>query len=419
MDRQARARVDLECMLLDETKEPKALPLSLLENITNNFSPGHKIGSGGFAVVYKGVLDNGTVAVKKLSNTYLYEDKFWQEIECLMKAKHKNIVRFLGYCSDTQEEFLKYEGKSIMAGIQERILCFEYVPKGDLLKYISDASSGLEWRDRYKIIKGICEGLNYLHTQNIVHLDLKPANILMDDKMVPKITDFGVSRCFKEDQTRTIVTIVAGTPGYLAPEFTNGVITFKYDLYALGVIIMEILTGAKGYHEAGEVLERWSSRLETSQKLQDQLDVYLVELRFPVRTNTDEHTVFRLIEKSTKPWRCFASLPLYGIVPSRFTTYTLVVTTQQQERLPEETEYDLILQSSLSGDKKIPTSRDQSKYKKLFDEAKESGSEVREMLKTVFASQEQTMSATISRRIKVWSSLFTCIHAPTLKFFSF
>uniref|UniRef100_A0A453GEV5 non-specific serine/threonine protein kinase n=1 Tax=Aegilops tauschii subsp. strangulata TaxID=200361 RepID=A0A453GEV5_AEGTS len=117
----------------------------------------------------------------------------------------------------------------------------------------ADASSGLEWRDRYKIIKGICEGLNYLHTQNIVHLDLKPANILMDDKMVPKITDFGVSRCFKEDQTRTIVTIVAGTPGYLAPEFTNGVITFKYDLYALGVIIMEILTGAKGYHEAGEV----------------------------------------------------------------------------------------------------------------------------------------------------------------------
>nr|CDM85886.1 unnamed protein product [Triticum aestivum] len=429
MERQVSARFDLECMLLDETKEPKALPLSLLQDITKNFSAGHEIGSGGFAVVYKGVLDNGTVAVKKLSNTHLHEDKFRLEIECLMKAKHRNIVRFLGYCSDRQEEFLKYEGKSIMAGIQERLLCFEYVQKGDLVKYISDASSGLEWRDRYKIIKGICEGLNYLHTQNIVHLDLKPANILMDDKMVPKITDFGVSRCFKDDQTRTIVTRVAGTPGYLAPEFTNGIITFKYDVYALGVIIMEILTGAKGYHEPREVLERWSNRLETPQKLQvrvctniaiesldfnparrptgiqnvidrltetestgtrDQLDVYLVELRFPVRTNTDEHTVFRLIKKSTKPWRCFASLPLYGIVPSRFTTYTLVVTTQQQERLPEETEYDLILQSSLSGDKKIPTSRDQSKYKKLFDEAKESGSEVREvMLKTVFASADQ------------------------------
>lgn len=212
----------------------------------------------------QGVLDNGTVAVKKLSNMHLHEDKFRLEIECLMKVKHRNIVRFLGYCSDTQEEFLKYEGKSIMAGIQERLLCFEYVQKGDLVKYISgritifltkdyfvqtshpntiyipchvrstnyssdikdfisntkppfscpiyaDASSGLEWRDRYKIIKGICEGLYYLHTQNIVHLDLKPANILMDDKMVPKITDFGVSRCFKEDQTRTIVTAVAGT----------------------------------------------------------------------------------------------------------------------------------------------------------------------------------------------------------------
>lgn len=439
MDRQASARIHLECMLLDETKEPKALPLSLLEGITKNFSNDHEIGSGGFAVVYKGVLDNGMVAVKKLSDTYLHEDKFQQEIECLMKAKHRNIVRFMGYCSDTQEEFLQYEGKSIMADIRERLLCFEYVPKGDLLKYISDPSSGLEWRDRYKIIKGICEGLNYLHKKGIVHLDLKPANILMDDKMVPKIGDFGLSRCFNEDQTRTIVTTIAGTFGYMAPEFTEKIITFNYDLFSLGVIIMEILTGQRGYRDVDEVLESWSNRLEKSQRQQvrvcteialqcternpkrrptstqyiidrltetestttlDLLDVYLVELRFPVETNTDEHAVFRLMKKSTKPWRCFASLPLYGIVPSRSTTYTLVITTQQQERLPEETEYDLILQS-LSGDKNIPTFRDQSNYDKFFDEAKELGNTVHEeMLKTVFASQGQTTSETISRRIK-------------------
>lgn len=121
--------------------------------------------------------------------------------------------------------------------------------------------------------------------------------------------------------------------------------------------------------------------------------MYLVQLRFPVEPNTDEHAVFRLTKKSTRPWRCFASLPLYGIVPSRSTTYTLVVTAQQQERLPEEMEYDLILQSSLSGDKSILTLRDQSKYDKFFDEAKESGNAVREvMVKSVFASQGQTTS---------------------------
>ncbi|KAF7032539.1 hypothetical protein CFC21_043700 [Triticum aestivum] len=440
MDRQASARIDLECMLLDETKEPRALPLPLLEDITKSFSADHEIGRGGFAVVYQGILDNGMVAVKKLSNTYLYENKFQTEIQCLMKVKHRNVVRFLGYCCDTQGQVATYEGNFVMADIQERLLCFEFLPKRDLSNYISDASSGLEWRDRYKIIKGICEGLNYLHGNGIVHLDLKPANILMDAKMVPKIGDFGISRCFQEEQTRTIATTFAGSLGYLAPEFSDHIITHKYDLYSLGVIITEILTGEKGYSDVEEVLERWSDRLEKSQRQQvrvcteislqcternpkrrptstqyvidrltetesagtmELLDVYLVELRFPVEPNTDEHAVFRLVIKSIKPWRCFASLPLYGIVPPKSSTYTLVVTEQQQERLPEEMEYDLILQSNLSGDKSIPTLRDQSKYDKFFDEAKESGNAVREvMLKAVFASQGQTTSETISRRLK-------------------
>ncbi|XP_040260624.1 uncharacterized protein [Aegilops tauschii subsp. strangulata] len=441
MDRQASARIDLECMLLDETKEPRALPLPLLEEITKSFSADHEIGRGGFAVVYQGILDNGMVAVKKLSNTYLYENKFQTEIQCLMKVKHRNVVRFLGYCCDTQGQVATHEGNFVMADIQERLLCFEFLSKGDLSNYISDASSGLEWRDRYKIIKGICEGLNYLHRNGIVHLDLKPANILMDAKMVPKIGDFGLSRCFQEEQTRTIATTFAGSLGYLAPEFSDRIVTPKYDLYSLGVIITEILTGEKGYSDVEEVLESWSNRLEKSQRQQvrvcteialqcternpkrrptstqyvidrltetesagtmELLDVYLVELRFPVEPNTDEHTLFRLMKKSTKPWRCFASLPLYGIVPPKSSTYTLVVTAQQQERLPEETDYDLILQSSLSGDKSNPTLRDQSKYDKFFDEAKDSGNAVHEvMLKTVFASQGPTTSEpTISRRLK-------------------
>jgi len=192
---------DLESILFDETAEPTALPLSLLEEITNGFSDKLEIGRGGFSVVYKGMLDNGgVIAVKRLSNTYMYEKEFHREVECLMRVKHKNIARFLGYCVDTQVNMEMYDGEVVMADTHQRLLCFEYLPKGSLNHYIKDPSKGLEWRKRYKIIKGICEGLSYLHHKNILHLDLKPANILLDADMMPKITDFGLSIVLKKSK---------------------------------------------------------------------------------------------------------------------------------------------------------------------------------------------------------------------------
>ena len=260
---------DLECMLCDETAEPKALPLSLLKKITHDFSDKQAIGRGGFAVVYKGMLENRTVAVKRMSNTYMYEKEFQREVECLMIAKHKNVVRFLGYCADTQGNMARYEGKFVMADVQQRLLCFEYLPKGSLHEYITDMSCGLQWRDRYQIITGICQGLHYLHHKHIVHLDLKPANILLDDDWVPKITDFGISRCFHEMQSQ-VITKIAGTPGYLAPESYNHTkVTYRHsyrlDIYSLGIVIIEILTGNKGYHDVDKVVESWSNMLEQSQ----------------------------------------------------------------------------------------------------------------------------------------------------------
>ncbi|KAM0929834.1 hypothetical protein ACQ4PT_001359 [Festuca glaucescens] len=128
---------DLECMLCDETLEPKALPLSLLEEITDGFSDEQRIGSGGFAVVYKGKLENRMVAVKRMSNTYMHEKEFHREVECLMMVKHKNIVQFLGYCADTHGTMARHEGKFVMADVQQRLLCFEYLPKGSLDEYIT------------------------------------------------------------------------------------------------------------------------------------------------------------------------------------------------------------------------------------------------------------------------------------------
>ncbi|TVU45473.1 hypothetical protein EJB05_04962 [Eragrostis curvula] len=244
----ATAHNVLEHMLFDESVMPTKLPLSLLEAITNSFSDEQVIGRGGFAVVYKGVVGNGTVAVKKLFETLDMDDKtFSQEIQSLLKVRHKNTVRFLGYCADTQGEMAEYEGKFVMADVRNRLLCFEFVPNGSLYEHIADASRGLEWRVRYQIIKGICEGLHYLHENYIVHLDLKPSNILLDDNMEPKIADFGLSRCFGENQSKAITSKLIGSIGYLAPEFCTGRITFKLDIYSLGIIILEILTGEKGY----------------------------------------------------------------------------------------------------------------------------------------------------------------------------
>uniref|UniRef100_A0A453DLG0 Protein kinase domain-containing protein n=1 Tax=Aegilops tauschii subsp. strangulata TaxID=200361 RepID=A0A453DLG0_AEGTS len=265
MDHKATAaRNVLAQILADETAEPKALPLSLLEGITKNFSDELEIGRGGFAVVYKGELDDKEVAVKRLSKAYMHETEFDREIECLMRAKHKNVVRFLGYCDDRQRNMERYDEKLIMADVNQRLFCFEYIPKGSLDKYINGHR---EWETCYKIIKGICEGLQYLHDNRIIHLDLKPANILLTNDMVPKITDFGLSRRLDENQSQVLTKNISGTMGYLAPERYEGSgITRRGDLYSLGIIIMEILTGQRGHQATEDVVESWSDRLERSKQ---------------------------------------------------------------------------------------------------------------------------------------------------------
>ncbi|KAF7076312.1 hypothetical protein CFC21_080982 [Triticum aestivum] len=266
MDRQASTSHIhvLERILLDENAEPTDLPLSLLKGITNGFSPAHQIGRGGFAEVYKGVVGKGMVAVKRLSRTFaVHENKFQEEVKCLIKAKHKNIVRFLGYCADTQGKMEEYEGNLVMADQRNWLLCFEYVCNGSLDKHITAATCGLNWRQRYQIIRGICEGLLFLHKKRILHSDLKPANILLDGHMVPKIADFGLSRCLGEEQTRYITQNLWGTLGYVDPEYIRSrQISFSSDMYSLGVIIMEIVAGIRCYREDEDVIQSWMIRLE-------------------------------------------------------------------------------------------------------------------------------------------------------------
>ncbi|XP_045087080.1 uncharacterized protein [Aegilops tauschii subsp. strangulata] len=280
-------RDELEKKLQDSNGTPMCLRLEFLKAITCNFSTESELGRGGYGVVYKGVLQSGKIiAVKKLFEIHLLDDKTFQnEVTYLMETRHQNIVQFIGYCAESTFELMKQpNGNFIWAEIPKRLLCFEYVCNKSLDKYISDESSGLEWNIRYKLIKGICSGLQFLHDKcRIVHLDLKPENILMDSMMMPKITDFGLSRIFGEQQTRIVTAKPAGTRGYMAPEYLlQGVVSSKADIFSLGVIVIEIITGRRDYplfqqdsphstatscqHFVEKVLTSWRKKFKSASK---------------------------------------------------------------------------------------------------------------------------------------------------------
>ncbi|KAL6839508.1 hypothetical protein ACP4OV_030778 [Aristida adscensionis] len=265
---------DLEKILQAQSGKPGNLQLQMLRDITNNFSTEQVLGRGGFGVVYKGVLQNGRmIAVKKvLLLPGKHEKQFENEVTNLMRLEHKNIVRLVGYCYDIQKILVEIEGKYHFADMAEMLLCLEFLPEGSLEKHISDESCGLDWQMRCKIIVGICHGLHYLHDSHIIHLDLKPSNILLDYDMVPKITDFGLSRLIGPEQTRIYTDTRVGTRGYMAPEYLDkGIISIKTDIFSAGVMIIEIIVGHRSYPtDTGtsmqdfveHVLENWRNRLE-------------------------------------------------------------------------------------------------------------------------------------------------------------
>uniref|UniRef100_A0A453GYH8 non-specific serine/threonine protein kinase n=1 Tax=Aegilops tauschii subsp. strangulata TaxID=200361 RepID=A0A453GYH8_AEGTS len=217
----------------------------------------------------QGVLRNGQVAVKRIKNNHTIDEKVFQrEVNSLFHVSHKNIVRFLGFCSHTEHKAIENEGSRayIYAENRERILCFEYINNGSLENYITDELRGLQWDTRYFIIKGICDGLQYLHVEKqIIHMDLKPANILIDHNMVAKITDFGLSRMEENAQTKSTTRV--SSPGYTAPEYIDkGKMSVKYDVYSLGIIIIELVTGHRSIPDSNNVRRRWRHRLHKSGK---------------------------------------------------------------------------------------------------------------------------------------------------------
>ncbi|VAI54606.1 unnamed protein product [Triticum turgidum subsp. durum] len=234
------------------------IPLHVLKEITNGFSADSRIGRGGYGDVYKGVYNRREVAVKLLHVDTLLgldDQRYINEVGNLLKVKHPNIIQLLGYCYEIQNELIEHNGANQFSQHIYRVLCFEYLQGGSLDKHLCAQSFAPNWSTRYNIIKGICEGLNFLHEckPQICHLDLKPANILLDSSMEPKVADFGLSRLFTPSHTHITERII-GTRKYMPPEFLNeGKISPKNDVFGFGVVMIEIMAGPAGYSNSFEM----------------------------------------------------------------------------------------------------------------------------------------------------------------------
>ncbi|KAK4399072.1 Cold-responsive protein kinase [Sesamum angolense] len=228
-----------------------------LRAATNNFHRSNKIGRGGFGTVYKGILRNGTeVAVKTLSaESKQGVREFLTEIDTMSNVKHPNLVELLGCCVHGPNQ----------------ILVFKEVNK-------------LDWKQRSVVCMGTARGLAYLHEElvpHIVHRDIKASNILLDKDFQPKIGDFGLAKLFPDDITH-ISTRIAGTTGYLAPEYVlGGQLTMKADVYSFGVLTLEVVSGKSSaninYGGGQKLLVEWAWELYEEGKLLDLVDPELEE----------------------------------------------------------------------------------------------------------------------------------------------
>ncbi|KAI0488250.1 hypothetical protein KFK09_028077 [Dendrobium nobile] len=239
-----------------------------LEVATGDFADENVIGEGGYGIVYRGVLDDGTVVAIKnlLNNRGQAEKEFKGEVETIGRVRHKNLVRLLGYC---------VEGAY-------RMLVYEYVDNGNLDQWlhgdVGDVSP-LTWDIRMNIILGTAKGLAYLHEglePKVVHRDVKSSNILLDRQWNPKVADFGLAKLLCSQRTY-VTTRVMGTFGYVAPEYAStGMLNERSDVYSFGVLIMEVITGRTPVDYSrppGEVnLVEWLKNMVGERRSEDVMD---------------------------------------------------------------------------------------------------------------------------------------------------
>ncbi|KOM26118.1 hypothetical protein LR48_Vigan232s000500 [Vigna angularis] len=326
---------DIEVFLRDHgTLAQKKYKFSEVKKMTKNFTI--KLGEGGFGVVYKGELRNGYhVAVKILTTSKGNGKDFINEVASISRTSHVNVVQLLGFC---------LEGK-------KKALIYEFMPNGSLDKFIGnkglESTSSLSWDNLLQIAKGIARGLEYLHkgcNTRILHFDIKPHNILLDENFCPKISDFGLAKLCPGKESTISVSDARGTIGYVAPEVCNkhfGGVSQKSDVYSYGMMLLDIVGVRNNVNEetteTSEYFPDWIYRkLEQDQDLRS--DIVTEEKETERRMITvslwciqtfpkDRPTMSRVIEmlegnmnSQEIPPKPVLSYPSAGLVPEWTTT---------------------------------------------------------------------------------------------------
>ncbi|KAJ0669745.1 putative protein kinase RLK-Pelle-SD-2b family [Helianthus annuus] len=244
LNRKLRSGTQMEEEYIDAVPGlPTRFTYEELKTATENFCK--KLGQGGFGSVYEGTLeDDSKIAVKRLDGLGHVNKSFLAEVESIGSIHHMNLVRLRGFCASKSQRFLVYD----------------FMSNGSLDRWIyhGNLQHVLEWQCRKKIILDIAKGLSYLHEecmQKIIHLDIKPQNILLDKDFNAKVSDFGLSKLINRDQSQ-VMTRMRGTPGYMAPEWLSSIITEKVDVYSFGIVLLEILCGRKNF-DRSQPEESW------------------------------------------------------------------------------------------------------------------------------------------------------------------
>ncbi|XP_012487403.1 receptor-like cytosolic serine/threonine-protein kinase RBK2 [Gossypium raimondii] len=245
----------------------KNFSLSELEEATDNFSPENLIGEGGYAEVYKGKLKTGNlVAVKRLNRGPSEEMTidFLSELGIVVHVDHPNIAKLIGY--------------GIEGGLH---LVLQLSPHGSLASLLNGSKEKLNWQIRFKIALGAAEGLCYLHEgcqRRIIHKDIKASNILLTEEFDAQICDFGLAKWLPDQWTHHTVSKVEGTFGYLPPEFfTHGIVDEKTDVYAFGVLLLELITGRQAIDNSHQSIVTWAKPLIRENKMDELVDPILVD----------------------------------------------------------------------------------------------------------------------------------------------
>ena len=209
-----------------------------IKRITNQLS--EKLGQGAYGTVFKGKLSSEIQVAVKILNIFKGDgEEFINEVGTMGKIHHVNVVHLVGFCAD---------------GFR-RALVYEFLPNDSLDKFISpvDSNSFLGWEKLHEIALGIAKGIEYLHQgcdQRILHFDIKPHNILLDQNFNPKISDFGLAKLCAKDQSAVSMTIARVTIGYIAPEVFSrnfGKVSYKSDIYSFGIVLLEMVGGRKNF----------------------------------------------------------------------------------------------------------------------------------------------------------------------------